>query len=116
MYLRFLHIFLGFPPGSVDKESTCNVGDLGSTPGLGRFPWKKVWQPSPKFLPGESLWTEEPGRLQSVGFQRAVSIASFFLFLNGIPGLDIPKSLYPFTTEGHLRMLKYCCMSGINLT
>ena len=36
-----------------------------------------------------------------MGFQRAVSIASFFLFLNGIPGLDVPKSLYPFTTEGH---------------
>ena len=28
----------GFPCGSVGKESTCNVGDLGSIPGLGRFP------------------------------------------------------------------------------
>ena len=27
----------GFPSGSVGKESTCNVGDLGSIPGLGRF-------------------------------------------------------------------------------
>ena len=26
----------GFPGGSVDKESTCNVGDLGLIPGLGR--------------------------------------------------------------------------------
>ena len=26
----------GFPGGSVDKESACNVGDLGSTPGFGR--------------------------------------------------------------------------------
>ena len=24
--------------GSAGKESTCNVGDLGSIPGLGRFP------------------------------------------------------------------------------
>ena len=24
----------GFPGGSVDKESACNVGDLGSIPGL----------------------------------------------------------------------------------
>jgi len=24
--------------GSVGKESTCNAGDLGSIPGLGRFP------------------------------------------------------------------------------
>ena len=31
-------VFLGFPGGSADKESDCNVGDLGSIPGLGRFP------------------------------------------------------------------------------
>ena len=28
-------VFLGFPGGSAGKESTCNVGDLGLTPGLG---------------------------------------------------------------------------------
>ena len=27
---------MGFPCGSASKESTCNVGDLGSIPGLGR--------------------------------------------------------------------------------
>ena len=27
-----------FPGGSDSKESTCNTGDLGSTPGLGRSP------------------------------------------------------------------------------
>ena len=31
-------VFLGFPCGSAHKESTCNVGDLGSIPGLGRSP------------------------------------------------------------------------------
>ena len=31
-------VFLGFPYGSAGKESTCNVGDLGSIPGLGRSP------------------------------------------------------------------------------
>ena len=31
-------IFLGFPCGSADKESSCNSGDLGSIPGLGRSP------------------------------------------------------------------------------
>ena len=30
--------FLGFPFGSAGKESACNVGDLGSIPGLGRSP------------------------------------------------------------------------------
>ena len=27
---------MDFPGGSDGKESTCNAGDLGSTPGLGR--------------------------------------------------------------------------------
>ena len=30
--------FWGFPGGSDSKESACNVGDLGSVPGSGRFP------------------------------------------------------------------------------
>ena len=29
---------LGFPGGSAGKEPTCNAGDLGSIPGLGRSP------------------------------------------------------------------------------
>ena len=28
----------GFPGDSTGKESTCSVGDLGSIPGLGRYP------------------------------------------------------------------------------
>ena len=31
-------VFLGFSGGSAGKESSCNVGDLGSIPGLGRSP------------------------------------------------------------------------------
>ena len=31
-------VFLGFPSGSDSKEYACNVGDLGSIPGLGRSP------------------------------------------------------------------------------
>ena len=28
----------GFPDNSVGKESVCNAGNVGSIPGLGRFP------------------------------------------------------------------------------
>ena len=35
------------------KQSACNVGDLGSIPGLGRFPWRRAWPPTPGFLPGQ---------------------------------------------------------------
>ena len=30
------------------------VGDLGSIPGLGKISWRRAWQPTPVFLPGES--------------------------------------------------------------
>jgi len=54
----------GIPSGSDGKESACNTGDPGSIPGSGRylilnspwfFPWRRKWQPTPTFLPRESL-------------------------------------------------------------
>ena len=41
------------------------VGSLGW-----EDPWRRAWQPTPVFLPRESPWTEEPGRLKSIGSQR----------------------------------------------
>ena len=38
-------VFLGFPCGSAGKESTCNAGDLGSIPGLGRSPGEEKGYP-----------------------------------------------------------------------
>ena len=52
--------FLGFSGGSDDKESACNVWELGLIPGLERFPGGRAWQPTPVFWPRESPWTEEP--------------------------------------------------------
>ena len=43
-----------FPRGSDGKKSAYNAGSLGSIPGLGRFPWRRKWQPTAVFLPGES--------------------------------------------------------------
>ena len=43
----------GFPCGSTGKESACDLGDLGSIPGLGGFPWRRERLPSPAFWPGE---------------------------------------------------------------
>ena len=101
----FVFVYVGFPGGSAGEESTCNVGDPGSIPGLGRsagdgigyplqyswaslvaqlvknppavwetwvgkIPWRRAWQPTPVFWPGESPWTEEPDGLQSMGLQK----------------------------------------------
>ena len=42
----------------------------GFDPWVGKIPWRRRWQPTPIFLPGESLWTEEPWGLQSTKSQR----------------------------------------------
>ena len=36
---------MGFPLGSVGKESTCNAGDPGLIPGLGRSPGEGIGYP-----------------------------------------------------------------------
>jgi len=41
---------LGFPNSSADKESTCNAGDTGLIPELGRSPGEGDRLPTPVFL------------------------------------------------------------------
>ena len=60
----------GFPNGSDGKESTCNVGDLGSIPGLGRSPGGGHGNPLQNSCL-ENPHGQESGRLQSVGLQKA---------------------------------------------
>ena len=59
----------GFSGGSDGKDSTWNVGDLGSIPGLGRSLEEDMATHS-SILPGKSAWTEKPGGLLSMGSQR----------------------------------------------
>ena len=52
-----LYYILGFPGGSVDKESACNARDAGEVgfifPWVGKISWSRAWPPTPVFLPGE---------------------------------------------------------------
>ena len=52
LWVRYRFLFsekyggdLGFPRGSDGKESACNVGNLGSIPGLGRSPGERKGYP-----------------------------------------------------------------------
>ena len=71
---------LGFHASSAGKESACSAGDSSSIPGSGRCPRGGYGYPLQLFLPGESPWTEEPGRLQSMGSQRVRHEWSDFTF------------------------------------
>ena len=67
--------------------SACNAGDLGLIPGsdpwVGKIPWRRKWQPTHVFLPGES-----PGRRSLVcysprgckGSDTTERLLSFLLF------------------------------------
>ena len=79
---------MGLPDGSVGKESVSNAGDAGLTPGPGRFPWSRKWQPNPGFLPGKS---HDRGAWQA-------SVQS------------VAKSRTQLSTEGCVSVCVYICM------
>ena len=63
----------GFPGSTSSKESTCQCRrheSLSFYPRVGTIPWRRAWQTTPVFLPGESPWAEELGGLQSMELQR----------------------------------------------
>ena len=55
-----------FPGGSDGKASVYNAGDPGLSPGLGRSPGEGNATHSRTFA-WKIPWTEEPGRLESMG-------------------------------------------------
>ena len=61
----------GLPGDSVGKESIYLWHRrLRFNLLVGKICWGRAWQPTPVFLPGESPWTAESGRPQSIGSQK----------------------------------------------
>ena len=60
--LNHVHICT-YTSGASEKNASANAGD---SPWVGKIPWRREWQPTPVFLPRESLWIEELGKLQSI--------------------------------------------------
>ena len=76
---------------------------------------RRAWQPTPVFLPGESPWTEEPGRLQCIGLYRVgqdwcylswhvVQLLSYVL-LFVTPGTAVHQASLSFTISWSLLKL-----------
>ena len=61
---------LGLPWWLRWQRICLDCGEPEFNPWVRKIPWRRAWQPTSVFLPGESLWTEEPGRLPSMGSQR----------------------------------------------
>ena len=69
----YTHIHMGFPVGAVKNNTSTNAGDTrdaGSIPGCQEDPVEKKTATHFSVLAWEIPWTEEPGRLQSMGLQR----------------------------------------------
>ena len=63
-------------PGGSDGLKTTTINNAfrcrrsGFNLCVKKIPWRRKWQPTPGFLPGESPWKEEPGELESMESQR----------------------------------------------
>ena len=63
----------GFPGGASGKEPTCKCRRHKRgvfDPWVRKIPWRRSWESTPVFLPRESPWIEEPGRLWFIVSQR----------------------------------------------
>ena len=60
LYPTSIHIsiqYVGFPGGNSGKEPTCQCRRHkrhGFCPWVRKILWRRAWQPTPAFLPGES--------------------------------------------------------------
>ena len=80
---------MGFPGSASGKESACQCRRLGFDPWVGKIPWRRKWQTTPVFLPGES---HEQRRL--VGYS-----------LWGHKGLDTTEQLNKFRSTATVLFL-----------
>ena len=83
------------------------IWETGFNPWVGKIPWRRAWQPTPVFLPGESPWTEESGGLQSMGSQRVRydwvtkhTYWSYITLLTRIFWIQWPRLCSPWTVLG----------------
>ena len=87
--MNFSNLFTIYLSGSAGKEYTCNAGDLGSIPGLGRSLGEGKSYPLQYFWPGEfhelySPWGHKESdmteRLSLSSWDSIVMIVLHFLF------------------------------------
>ena len=52
---HYVYMYAGdFPAGTSGKQPTCQSRRCGFDLWVGKIPWRRAWQPTPVFLPGES--------------------------------------------------------------
>ena len=85
---KFTVHVLGFPCGSAGKESTHNVGDLGSIPGLGRSPGEGKGYPL-QIWPGEfhglySPWNHKESDMTERPSHTVFFVTTYYIYFIGV--------------------------------
>ena len=117
-------VYMGFPRSSVSKQSDCNVGDLGSIP-EGKTPWRRKWQPTPVFLPGEShrqrsLAGCSPRSPKQADMTEQLTARNYRRVFQNCHTIFLPASkgwellllqglISTFISSGFLRFVLHCC-------
>ena len=76
-------LFIELPWWFDDKVSALNAGDLRFHPWFGKIPWRREWQPTPIFLPGEfhgqwSLAGHSPWDCKELHMTRRLTLPEIF--------------------------------------
>ena len=89
-----------FPPFG-DPWPSCllpsqQCGRSGFDPFVGKNPWRRKWQPTPVFLPGESPWQRSLSRYSPGIAKLPTQLNAFYLvthsLLCGREGLSVPST------------------------
>ena len=68
-YIKDSYRSFGLPMWFSSEESACQCRRHRFDPWAGKIPWRRKWQPTPVFLPGESHGQRSLGGLQFMGLQ-----------------------------------------------
>ena len=101
---------LGFPGGSCGKESACNAGDPGSTPGLGKSPGEGNGNSSQCTCPGEFRGQRSVMGYSPWGHKESDRTEQITLTLSG--GSDGKESACSAGDLGLVSELKRCSGEG----
>ena len=93
------HWYLCFPDSSVGKESSCNTGDPGLTPGSGRSPGEGIGYPL-QYSGLQSPWgCKESDTTERLSFSLSFTTSATW----EVPQLDFWKSLEAVASENKQR-------------
>ena len=97
-----------FPGGSDGKESACDAGDLW----VRKILWRRAWQPTPVFLPGESHRQRTLGGLQSTGVTKELTEQLNHILSCGRATLHLSILFAEGLLNGFHLSVSVCCVYG----